>query len=233
MGRPLWRRRGRNSSPAGRAAALPSSLCPCIPSFSFPRPRPGLCAAGVRGSPRLGAAPNAAHSRFATSEVSPSPFPSRSPLPWLLCRNQTAFRAAVRAGAGLLSAGPARGRKEIPGRCDVAAGAVPGPGRASPAPTPPAERACSDSSCPAPLSPVGCTVWWLEGIAGSSLAAAWLVAFTKLGVVIQNGHLLCGVCVARTIRTGNAGLVVHGGLTELDFAFSPLSFSFFSESDWF
>lgn len=155
------------------------------------------------------------------------------PSPWLLCRNQTAFRAAVRAGAGLLSAGPARGRKEIPGRCDVAAGAVPGPGRASPAPTPPAERACSDSSCPAPLSPVGCTVWWLEGIAGSSLAAAWLVAFTKLGVVIQNGHLLCGVCVARTIRTGNAGLVVHGGLTELDFAFSPLSFSFFSENDWF
>lgn len=232
MGRPLWRRRGRNSSPAGRAAALPSSLCPCIPSFSFPRPRPGLCAAGVRGSPGLGAAPRArcGAERRSLAVRNLGSFP---PSPWLLCRNQTAFRAAVRAGAGLLSAGPARGRKEIPGRCDVAAGAVPGPGRASPAPTPPAERACSDSSCPAPLSPVGCTVWWLEGIAGSSLAAAWLVAFTKLGVVIQNGHLLCGVCVARTIRTGNAGLVVHGGLTELDFAFSLLSFSFFSESDWF
>lgn len=53
---------------SSRPPFIPVSLHPFL---LLPRPRPGLCAAGVRGSPGLGAAPNAAHSRFATSEVSP------------------------------------------------------------------------------------------------------------------------------------------------------------------
>lgn len=177
MGRPVWRRGGGIRPPRG---GQPPSLRPSIPSLAAPGP----WAAGVRGSPALGAAPAAADPRFAASEVSPlSPSlraASRSPCPWLLCRNRAAFRAAAGAVRGSLPAAAGAvgsGRREMPGGsrgpCDVAreprrvpAGRAPlaAPRSASP----PFRTGVLQFPCRGSLSAFGSTVWWLEGIAGSS-----------------------------------------------------------------
>lgn len=115
---------------------------------------------------------------------------------------------------------------------DVAAGAAPGPGRRAPLRRPPlplpprSQRACSNSLCRGSPSPFGCTVWWLQGIAGSSHNCSVADFFQKTGSCCHSEWAFrCGVCYvdrfccARELDR------------ELDFACSPVSFSFFSEGD--